>query len=699
MSMFRYSIASCRQSVVLRCQKSGLRNTGLIFARFYSDDKFKSIDEFQKRRKEYQFGKSDIEPVDKTASKDHINYEINTKDIHEGLARGRHASPNDAYFDSLIMEDPRLLDLQPGSPEYRHQMHLIHEEIKQKQREENASLELRERLKAIGIGLALIFGIIGSHYVYMNYEKLKNKVLFWTYKVDDSNVKDLNDPSKNTRNIDYLTNKLADELVDVTKHIQKSDEVTGLYLFGKINDKKLPTRFKFFDDMLIEDVQISNDYLVVVNKNGKLFQYYKGLKEPVKSEINEKIQECRISDDLVYALTKKGDVIYFPRIDKNVTSFAPLSKRSWIGLSRTQSYNKLDFVDDVGSRMLNSKERIAVMSLGKNHILMLSSQGRLFISRTYISGDSFVNYGQFGIPSFATFNENDDKIIPHKVMELAHLNNAIVRNEKGEKKLQPRKFIGIASGKFHNIAADSMGNVWSWGKNMFGECGFDVNYKTDIQPVPKIAISVSDLQRDIANALLLKNSIKSLTVKKLFAGQDSSYILFDAIDDANNRRTVLSTFGNGLKGQLGSNRFLHVCHKPQIVKSLNNLTEFDEKANRTSYITIKSFSAGANHAFITLDNFGNEKDVLCFGDNEYGQLGNGKSVRSCKTIQIPKLIEPADIDSMHKNKKSFKLLAKKIDDSVTNRLQLLDGSKIDRKSIEQTIVASENSSAIFYKCK
>lgn len=697
--MFRYSIGLCRQSLVLRCHKSGLRSTGLVFARFYSDDKFKSIDEFQKKRKEYQFGKSDTDPVDITASKETSNYEINTKDIHEGLARGRHVSSNDAYFDSLIMEDPRLLNLKPGSPEYRHQMHLIHEEVKQKQREENASAELRERLKAIGIGLALIFGIIGSHYVYMNYEKLKNKVLFWTYKVDDSNVKDLNDPSKNTRNIDYLTNKLADELVDVTKHAQKSDEVTGLYLFGKINDKKLPTRFKFFDNMLIEDVQISNDYLAVVNKNGELFQYYKGLKEPVKSEINEKIQECRISDDLVYALTKKGDVLYFPRIDKEVSSFSPLSKRNWIGLSRTQNYNKLDFLDDAGSRMLNSKERIAEMSLGKNHILMLSSQGRLFISRTYISEDSFVNYGQFGVPSFAPFNENDDKIMPHKVMELTHLNNAIVRNEKGERKLQPRKFIGIASGKFHNIAADSMGNVWSWGKNMFGECGFDVNYKTDIQPVPKIALSASDLQRDVANALLLRNSIKSLTVKKLFAGQDSSYILFDVIDDADNRRTVLSTFGNGLKGQLGSNRFLHVCHKPQIIKSLNNLTEFDEDANKTSYITIKTFSAGANHAFVTLDNIGNEKDVLCFGDNEFGQLGNGKLVRSCKTIQMPKLIEPADIEAMHKNKKSFKALAKKFNDSVTNRLQLLDGSKIDRKSIEQNIVASENSSAIFYKCK
>ena len=176
----------------------------------------------------------------------------------------------------------------------------------------------------------------------------------------------------------------------------------------------------------------------------------------------------------------------------------------------------------------------------------------------------------------------------------------------------------------------------------------------------------------------------------------------DETNEAENQHVLIS-FGNGLKGQLGSSRFMHVCPQPQIVKSLNNLSEYNEFAGKVVNIGIKDVSIGNNHGFVTLNNIGDYKDVLTFGDNEFGQFGNGKVAKSSKPVRLPKLIEPEDFNNAELTKNDKKVqrkLVRKVNDTTTNRLQLLDGVKLaNGTSIEQVIFAGDDSSAIFYKRK
>lgn len=160
---------------------------------------------------------------------------------------------------------------------------------------------------------------------------------------------------------------------------------------------------------------------------------------------------------------------------------------------------------------------------------------------------------------------------------------------------------------------------------------------------------------------------------------------------------LLLSFGAGLKGQLGLSQYLHVASVPAVLKSLVGLTEFDEKAKEVRNIGIKNVVTGKDHIFVVLDNSGPNKDVLVFGDNTSGQFGNGKTFKSSKPVALPKLIEPSDFEAGETELK--KRLAKKINNLTTNRLQLMDGVQIGKKSVEQVIAGGSDGSVLFYRVK
>ncbi|CUM51969.1 uncharacterized protein AC631_04324 [Debaryomyces fabryi] len=688
----------------------GVGINGLNFVRFYSDDKFKSIEEFKKQKKDYRFGHnfSSLDELDNQNQKHFTSDKhSDSSNLHEKISQSRYNQLNENDINSIIENDPRLINLKPGSAEYKYQQDLIHREFQQRGKKEQARYEFIERFKGIGLGILALIGIVSIHQIAMNYEYLKNKITHnFNYKFDDSKIKSMDDPSINNKTIDYLTNKLIRELSnDIIADLEKLNEVSGLYVFGSHNKQKLPFRFKFFDGMLIKDVQIFQDYLAVINEKGELYQYYKGLKEPVLTKLGSKVTKCQISNDLVYLLTKNGEVIYTPRMDKSVPKFDHLKSRSLLGISSTKPFNKIDFRNDSKQNLLHRNESIKDISTGQNHILMLSSKGRLFIANTALDPNNFMNYGQFGIPALSPFGENSDQIPNNQAFELTLLNNEVVSNKDGAKSIRPRTFDNIATGKYHNIVADTAGNIWSWGKNTFGECGSEISYKTDFQPVPKKIFTIADFLSFTKNTLPNKLDTHNWSVENVYAADETSYIKLKYSDENNDaeNQSVLISFGNGLKGQLGSSRFMHVCPQPQVVKSLNNLSEYNEFLGKVVDIGIKDVSIGNNHGFITLDNTGNYKDVLTFGDNEFGQFGNGKVAKSNKPVRLPKLIEPEDFTNaeLEKNdKKSQKKLVRKINDITTNRLQLLDGVKLaNGASVEQVIFAGDDSSVIFYKRK
>ncbi|KAK6457850.1 regulator of chromosome condensation 1/beta-lactamase-inhibitor protein II [Scheffersomyces xylosifermentans] len=654
---------------------------------YSSKDKYKSIDEFNKSKTKYRFGDNfnSLEDLDKEIHPN-AQEESSAKIDEKFQEQLRKAGEDD--INAQIENDPRLANLTPGSPEYKEQLHIVHEDIKDRQKKRRKRFEFNERLKGVALGALALVVIIGGHRIFMNYEYIKNTIFAnITYKIDEDKVKDLTDPSRNTKKLEYLISKLAEEVNDeMIKNLQNSEDVAGLYVFGSQNKSKFPTRVNFFDGQLLKDVKILNDYFVVVNEKGQLYEFHNGLKEPKLIKLPFKAEKCEISNNIIYILTNKGEVAYLPRADKigQVDQFEGLKSRSWIGTSYTNNFNKLQVI-----------EPIKELSAGASHILFLGKSGKLFMVNTDKNGQ---NYGQFGLPTLAP---SEAKEVPvNEVFELTLLNNEIQKNKDGSKTIIPRTFSSIAAGSYHNVAVDTAGNVWTWGKNSHGECGIETSYNTDYQPIPRKILTKDDY-KTISRNILPKNAVaESFRVESVKAANESSFIHLKYVDpdDVSLDQHVLLSFGNGIKGQLGINRYLHVCSQPQIIRSLLKLSEYSEERKGVRNIGIKNLTVGTNHAFVTLDNDGKYKDVLVFGDNEHGQFGNGKSVKSSKPLQLPKLIEPQDIDASYaEDKLAKKKLCAKVNDVNNGRLQLLEGHVVDGKEVEQVVVAGENCSAIFYR--
>ncbi|GME95923.1 unnamed protein product [Ambrosiozyma monospora] len=148
-------------------------------------------------------------------------------------------------------------------------------------------------------------------------------------------------------------------------------------------------------------------------------------------------------------------------------------------------------------------------------------------------------------------------------------------------------------------------------------------------------------------------------------------------------------WGHGLKGELGVGHFVHGVSEPNKIKSLNGLKEYNEKTGQTEVMGVKNWSVGKNHVVVTLAN----GDVYCWGDNEYGQLGNGKRFRAAVPLVVPSLLEPA-VDGDDGVKDGKKLKKKFTARKANDRLNLKS-----EKNWEMVAVAGVDTSAIYYKKK
>lgn len=648
-----------------------LRSTAGISVRYQSkDSKFNNIEEFNKKKTEYNFNHK-FKQLDELESDPRVGGSTETMaDMRSRVAREMEEKEQDDINLRLQM-DPRLAQFEYGSPEYKDMLNQINHEFNEQQKKDHKKFENRERWKALFAGFGIVGCMVVVHQALFHYKwylALLNKS---SYAIDESKIK--TNP-ENTKKLDFLQSKLAAILDgDFVGGLLSSKENTGLYVFGGQNGKKLPTRIAFFNGMILRDVKVCGNLLIVVADGGSVYQLTKEMATPEKLDVPYNIVKCEISKDLVYLLDKNGKVIYTPRADKNV-SIEGSTSRNWLLMKKQNSYDLLKYTNESG-RLFNRGEYVTDISSGESHMLLLTNKGRLFNVKV---GEA-ENFGQYGTPNYApVYNPN---IKTNEVFEMTLLNKELV-SDGNTKTLRSRVFTSIATGKYHSLVSDADGNVWAWGKNSFGQCGVELNFKSDVQPIPYKVLDLPTASN------LLKSNVISVT--GLYASDETSFIKTKLADDSE----ALLSFGNGVKGQLGINRFLHLSHIPQTIKALN-VIEYNEEKNKSVNIGIKNISVGSNHAVVQLDNSGNQKDVLMFGDNESGQFGNGKLIRSSKPVAIPNLVEPEDVG---KDIKTSKQLTKRMN-NPDNRLSLSEELKINGVLVEQTIVATGDSSVIFYKRK
>ena len=109
------------------------------------------------------------------------------------------------------------------------------------------------------------------------------------------------------------------------------------------------------------------------------------------------------------------------------------------------------------------------------------------------------------------------------------------------------------------------------------------------------------------------------------------------------------------------------------MKVINDLK--DNTVNSDKRILIRDWYCGEQHAFVRLKN----GEIMCWGYNENGQLGNGKKIKWDKPAYIPRLLEPGE----RFNGKNLDILY-----DENNKLVISD---------EQSLRAGKEASCLFWK--
>ena len=436
------------------------------------------------------------------------------------------------------------------------------------------------------------------------------------------------------------------------QQVKRSWENPGLYAWGSNSGRvaapdsdesfvKTPRRIPFFDGKLLRDVKLDQNFGVAIAENGDLLQwgvgYSKDVVDPVCTLKGKNLKSLAISRDRVIGLASDGSVYSIP-VSRDEQQQGPYPDEStWIPFWKSKSnisYRRLD------PKSLSWGEKVTAIAGGLEHVLLLTSNGRLFTAAS--GSNDFPSKGQLGIPGL-TWNTRPSGSYdqPHEVIMLRGFEIA-----------------KIAAGDHHSLVADKAGRVFSFGDNSFGQLGFDANPDSNIIDVP----SLLPIQK------LYAGTNQTPQVTNVAAGGSNSYFTIDATKVASQEadpaspqrnlgRVTADTWscGRGIWGGLGNGRWTHIQGTPTKMASLSGLFEWDEKRHRAIPIRLSRLSVGATHAAAVMDNVthldasvddsGSENDtnwgadILFFGNNEFYQLGTGKR----NNVSSPTYIQPLDV--------------------------------------------------------
>jgi len=436
-----------------------------------------------------------------------------------------------------------------------------------------------------------------------------------------------------------------------SQHLQvkKSWENPGLYAWGSnsgrvvapdSDDKivKTPQRLSFFDGILLRDVKLDRNFGAAIDDRGDLLQWGIGYsahcKKPEKTLRGKNLKSLVISRDRIIALSNNGAVYSLPISQDEQRNGPKPTESTWIPFwssASSISYRQLQPTN------LSLGERVSKIAGGLEHVLLLTSTGRLFSAAA--ASQDFPRQGQLGVPGLTWLT------CPPGAFDQCHE----ITTLKGF------DISSIAAGDFHSVVADKDGRVFTFGDNSYGQLGLEFNPESSIVDAPCLI----PLQK------LYSNSSQVPKVTAVAAGGNNTYFTVDATrvaspndeDDRTLQRLGLVTAdtwacGQGIWGSLGNGRWTHVQSTPVKIPALSGLFEYDEVKHRTIPIRLSRLSVGQSHAAAVMDNVtyldANHRsgendtnwgaDILFFGNNEYYQLGTGKR----NNVSTPTYIQPLD---------------------------------------------------------
>ncbi|KAH8880364.1 RCC1/BLIP-II [Thozetella sp. PMI_491] len=489
-----------------------------------------------------------------------------------------------------------------------------------------------------------------------------------------------------------------------SQHLQvkKSWENPGVYAWGLNTGKvaapdsketyiKAPRRLRYFDGQLLRDLKLDREVGAAITEGGDLVQWGTAVSAadpaPVVTLQGKNLVKLALSRDRILALASSGNVFSLPVSKPASEPTAPgqAGTSAWIPFwSAPTSPNAILSLKPSG---LGWGEKVIDISGGQEHCLMLTSKGRVFSAAS--SAESFPSLGQLGVPGLTWDNRPPGLYCqPHEVHG------------------PDERVVGIATGDFHSLLLDSAGGVYAFGSNSAGQLGI---------PTETTAPFVDKATR-LQVEKLYRGSGLIPRVTSVAAGGLNSFFTVDTTASLNEEapRALASVgqtaaevwaCGEGIYGTLGTGRWAHgyPSSEPTKIKSLSNLYEFDDAANRTVPIRLAGLSVGSSHVSVIMknitnvsasDRLGNDTnwgaDVLFWGRNESYQLGTGKR----NNENVPVYIGPLD-GGKGDVEKGRKGEAHRLQVTPRKTVHLEVDGKSRKVSVEQRVECGRDISAVY----
>ncbi|KAL8710479.1 MAG: hypothetical protein Q9220_004911 [cf. Caloplaca sp. 1 TL-2023] len=454
--------------------------------------------------------------------------------------------------------------------------------------------------------------------------------------------------------------EIRDSISSQHLQVKRSWENPGVYAWGSNSGRvvapdsneqviKTPRRIPFFDGLLLRDIKLDRNFGAAITENGDLLQWGTGFStdvtEPTATLTGKNLKSLTISRDRVIALSGNGTVYTVSAAKEDQEKGQKICESTWIPFL---SFNSSISYRHLQPKNLGWNEKVTSIASGLEHLLILTSTGRLFTAAS--SSEEFPARGQMGIPGLAwTTRPPGPYDQPHEVSTLKGFDIA-----------------AIAAGDYHSLALDREGRVFAFGDNSSGQLGFEPSSDSTYVDAPSL----------LPIGKLYAGTNLSPTVKQIFAGGSNSFFTIDAVavarpnsgvndtssssSTARNMtlgRIVADTWstGSGILGTLGNSRWTHIQAPPTKLKSLSSLYEYSESTSSVIPIRLATLSVGSTHAAAVMNNVtftqaGTSKhldsenetnwgaDVVWWGGNEYSQLGNGRR----NNMSTPGYIRPLD---------------------------------------------------------
>ncbi|KAL3475036.1 hypothetical protein BJX99DRAFT_247813 [Aspergillus californicus] len=423
----------------------------------------------------------------------------------------------------------------------------------------------------------------------------------------------------------------------------------GIYLWGtneyrvvdpesKVSVIKTPRRMPYFDGQVLRDLKLGETSGAAITESGDLVQWGKGFSgvhyKPTKTLTGKNLTSLSMSHDRILALSSDGNVYSLPISSHDQASGQKLNEKSWLPFWGGQAGISYRLIQP----SLKFGEKVSSISGGLEHVLLLTSSGRVFSAAA--STENYPTFGQLGIPGLAWATR------PKGPVDICHE----IKTPSGSKVAQ------IASGDYHSLMLTKEGEVLGFGDNSFGQLGMQFDPSLPFIDRPA-SVPIKTLYRD--GSVLPRvtgvvaggaNSFFTVDVRQAGPTQDSK--------EAGKITSDIWTCGRGIWGALGNGKWTHVQDHLTKVKALSGLIEYDEATQALLPIRLNDISVGTTHVAAVLGNQAHlnssssslEKaddvglDVVWWGGNEHFQLGTGKRSNLSKPTHINIAPEDASDD-------------------------------------------------------